>query len=130
MSEGGILYILLCFPLFFPFLFFYTTHIQLKPFNTFSPFYKPNNNFNPISQWILSRTLPTLSQKQPNRPSLELPRKPISVRCCRFVFVMILTFVTEVAKDSDASLGTRASAAKDALGDKASESKHDVCLAF
>ena len=30
-----------------------------------------------------------------------------------------------VAKDSNASLGTRASAAKDALGDKASETKHD-----
>jgi len=29
-----------------------------------------------------------------------------------------------VAKDSDASLGTRASAAKDALGDKADESSH------
>ncbi|KJZ80552.1 Glucose-repressible protein [Hirsutella minnesotensis 3608] len=32
----------------------------------------------------------------------------------------------QVAKDSDASIGTRASAAKDALGDKASESKHDA----
>ncbi|PHH63435.1 hypothetical protein CDD81_5814 [Ophiocordyceps australis] len=30
----------------------------------------------------------------------------------------------QVAKDSDASLGTRASAAKDALGDKANETKH------
>ncbi|KHN94129.1 glucose repressible protein Grg1 [Metarhizium album ARSEF 1941] len=34
----------------------------------------------------------------------------------------------EVAKDSNASLGTRssASAAKDALGDKANEHKHDA----
>ncbi|KAG6040467.1 hypothetical protein E4U41_000467 [Claviceps citrina] len=32
----------------------------------------------------------------------------------------------QVAKDSDASLGTRASAAKDAVSDKASESKHDA----
>lgn len=31
-----------------------------------------------------------------------------------------------VAKDSDASLGTRASAAKDALGDKADETSHGV----
>jgi hypothetical protein len=30
-----------------------------------------------------------------------------------------------VAKDSNASLGTRASAAKDAVGDKASETSHD-----
>ncbi|KAG5918936.1 hypothetical protein E4U60_000389 [Claviceps pazoutovae] len=32
----------------------------------------------------------------------------------------------QVAKDSDAPIGTRASAAKDALGDKATESKHDA----
>jgi len=32
-----------------------------------------------------------------------------------------------VAKDSDASIGTRASAAKDALGDKADETKNSVC---
>ncbi|KAL6819459.1 glucose-repressible protein Grg1 [Trichoderma sp. SZMC 28015] len=32
----------------------------------------------------------------------------------------------QVAKDSDASLGTRASAAKDAIGDKMDESKHDA----
>ncbi|KKP00019.1 hypothetical protein THAR02_07877 [Trichoderma harzianum] len=32
----------------------------------------------------------------------------------------------QVAKDSDASVGTRASAAKDALGDKMDESKHDA----
>ncbi|KAL6248957.1 hypothetical protein RBB50_004020 [Rhinocladiella similis] len=31
-----------------------------------------------------------------------------------------------VAKDSDASLGTRASAAKDALGDKVDESKNSA----
>ncbi|KAH0493868.1 hypothetical protein TgHK011_000514 [Trichoderma gracile] len=31
-----------------------------------------------------------------------------------------------VAKDSDAPIGTRASAAKDALGDKVDESKHDT----
>ena len=31
----------------------------------------------------------------------------------------------QVAKDSNASVGTRASAAKDALSDKASETKHD-----
>ncbi|KAH8179602.1 glucose-repressible protein grg1 domain-containing protein [Sarocladium implicatum] len=30
----------------------------------------------------------------------------------------------EVAKDGNAPIGTRASAAKDALGDKADESKH------
>lgn len=30
----------------------------------------------------------------------------------------------EVAKDSNASLGTRAEAAKDAIGDKMDESKH------
>ncbi|KIX10545.1 uncharacterized protein Z518_01628 [Rhinocladiella mackenziei CBS 650.93] len=34
-----------------------------------------------------------------------------------------------VAKDSDAPLGTRADAAKDAVGDKLDESKHSVCLA-
>lgn len=33
-----------------------------------------------------------------------------------------------VAKDSDASLGTRASAAKDAASDKIDESKNSVCL--
>lgn len=32
----------------------------------------------------------------------------------------------QVAKDSDASLGTRASAAKDAASDKLDESKHGV----
>ncbi|KAF7122564.1 hypothetical protein CNMCM5793_000589 [Aspergillus hiratsukae] len=32
----------------------------------------------------------------------------------------------QVAKDSDAPIGTRASAAKDALGDKADEHKHDA----
>merc|ERR1739848_424562 len=32
----------------------------------------------------------------------------------------------EVAKDSNAPIGTRASAAKDAVGDKAKESKHDA----
>ncbi|KAL7931157.1 glucose-repressible protein Grg1 [Trichoderma chlorosporum] len=32
----------------------------------------------------------------------------------------------QVAKDSDANLGTRASAAKDAVGDKMDESKHDA----
>ncbi|KAK7427954.1 hypothetical protein QQZ08_005567 [Neonectria magnoliae] len=32
----------------------------------------------------------------------------------------------EVAKDSNASIGTRASAAKDAVGDKAKESGHDT----
>ncbi|KAI1352123.1 glucose-repressible gene protein [Xylaria sp. FL0043] len=32
----------------------------------------------------------------------------------------------QVAKDSDASLGTRASAAKDAVGDKIDEQKHDT----
>lgn len=32
----------------------------------------------------------------------------------------------QVAKDSDASVGTRASAAKDALGNKMDESKHDA----
>ncbi|KAI1438344.1 glucose-repressible gene protein [Xylaria sp. CBS 124048] len=31
-----------------------------------------------------------------------------------------------VAKDSDASIGTRASAAKDAVGDKIDEQKHDT----
>ncbi|KAH7251722.1 glucose-repressible protein Grg1 [Fusarium tricinctum] len=31
-----------------------------------------------------------------------------------------------VAKDSNANIGTRASAAKDALSDKASEEKHDT----
>ncbi|KAH7008132.1 glucose repressible protein Grg1 [Ilyonectria destructans] len=32
----------------------------------------------------------------------------------------------EVAKDSNASIGTRASAAKDAIGDKSKESGHDA----
>ncbi|KAL8951393.1 MAG: hypothetical protein Q9222_002643, partial [Ikaeria aurantiellina] len=36
----------------------------------------------------------------------------------------------EVAKDNDASIGTRASAAKDAIGDKAGETKHDVCVLY
>ncbi|KAI0408040.1 glucose-repressible gene protein [Xylaria palmicola] len=31
----------------------------------------------------------------------------------------------QVAKDNDATLGTRASAAKDAVGDKFNEQKHD-----
>ena len=38
----------------------------------------------------------------------------------------MLIFITDVAKDSDASLGTRASAAKDAIGDKADESSNKV----
>ena len=40
---------------------------------------------------------------------------------------MTLTFMTDVAKDSNASAGTRATAAKDALGDKFDESKSGVC---
>ncbi|ODA81757.1 hypothetical protein RJ55_00261 [Drechmeria coniospora] len=32
----------------------------------------------------------------------------------------------EVAKDNNAPIGTRASAAKDALGDKFNENKHDA----
>ncbi|KAI4186576.1 MAG: hypothetical protein L6R41_003392 [Letrouitia leprolyta] len=36
----------------------------------------------------------------------------------------------DVAKDNDASLGTRASAAKDAASDKLDETKHDVSLLF
>ncbi|CAM1508395.1 Fc.00g052430.m01.CDS01 [Cosmosporella sp. VM-42] len=32
----------------------------------------------------------------------------------------------EVAKDNNAGIGTRASAAKDALSDKADETKHDT----
>ncbi|RFU77805.1 glucose repressible grg1 [Trichoderma arundinaceum] len=32
----------------------------------------------------------------------------------------------QVAKDSNANVGTRASAAKDALGDKFDENKHDA----
>ena len=32
----------------------------------------------------------------------------------------------QVAKDDNASIGTRASAAKDAVGDKADETKHSV----
>ena len=33
----------------------------------------------------------------------------------------------DVAKDSNAGVGTRAEAAKDAAGDKANEMKHTVC---
>lgn len=33
---------------------------------------------------------------------------------------------TEVAKDNDASLGSRATAAKDAVGDKFDESSHNT----
>lgn len=39
----------------------------------------------------------------------------------------LLTLETEVAKDDSASAGTRANAAKDAVGDKANEVKHSVC---
>ena len=39
----------------------------------------------------------------------------------------MLTPTIEVAKDSDASLGTRATAAKDAVGDKADEQSNKVC---
>ena len=39
----------------------------------------------------------------------------------------MLTFLLGVAKDSDASLGTRATAAKDAVGDKVDEEKNSVC---
>ncbi|KAI4118528.1 MAG: hypothetical protein LQ345_001462 [Seirophora villosa] len=34
----------------------------------------------------------------------------------------------EQAKNSEASIGTRAEAAKDAVGDKVDEQKHEVCL--
>ena len=40
----------------------------------------------------------------------------------------MLTLLLGVAKDSDASLGTRASAAKDAVGDKVDEEKNSVCF--
>lgn len=39
---------------------------------------------------------------------------------------MLLTL--GVAKDSNASAGTRASAGMDAVGDKAKEMKHTVCI--
>ena len=41
---------------------------------------------------------------------------------------MRLIQTSGVAKDSDASLGTRASAAKDAVGDKLDESGHSVSV--
>jgi hypothetical protein len=34
----------------------------------------------------------------------------------------------QVAKDNDASLGSRATAAKDAVGDKMDETSHNVCI--
>ena len=37
-------------------------------------------------------------------------------------------FCSETAKDSSAGVGTRAEAAKDAVGDKATEAKHSVCF--
>jgi hypothetical protein len=37
-----------------------------------------------------------------------------------------LTHLLDVAKDNDASLSTRATAAKDAVGDKLDEKKHEV----
>jgi len=51
--------------------------------------------------------------------------KRTSRRICKTHW--LLTLSSEVAKDSDASLGTRASAAKDAVGDKMDESGHSVC---
>lgn len=38
----------------------------------------------------------------------------------------VLTKTTEVAKDSNASLSSRATAAKDALGDKVDQSSHEA----
>ena len=45
------------------------------------------------------------------------------------LFLHQLTLTTlDVAKDSDAGIGTRASAAKDAVEDKGKETKHTVCI--
>lgn len=75
----------------------------------------------------------TLSTK-PQNPSRELdlrhPKKP--TRVCttysRLYITRMLNQRTDVAKDNDASLGTRATATKDMIGDKADEKKHEVCL--
>merc|ERR1712000_49829 len=75
---------------------------QLSTTTTFKP-----NPTNP-SQWIPSSKAPTTSLRRLRRLPLVPPRRP-----------------TRVAKDSDASIGTRASAAKDAIGDKAQEKKHE-----
>ena len=42
-------------------------------------------------------------------------------------FANISFCATGVAKDSDASLSNRATAAKDAMGDKMDETSHNVC---
>lgn len=64
----------------------------------------------------------------PKRPSLEPPRRPTRVRHWPSPPATIhLTLSSGVAKDSNTSVGTRASAAKDAVGDKMDESGHGVC---
>ena len=42
-------------------------------------------------------------------------------------YIHLLTYNQEVAKDDNADVSTRATAAKDAVGDKAGEMKHSVC---
>lgn len=57
----------------------------------------------------------------------KLPRRPTRVRSLIIPIPHSTAKIsTGVAKDSDASMGTRASAAKDAVGDKMNESKHDA----
>lgn len=58
-----------------------------------------------------------------------LPRRQTSVYSAltkSILAAIVLTVFAEVAKDSDAGMGTRAEAAKDAVGDKAKETKHTV----
>ena len=73
-----------------------------------------------------SGTLPTTLETLYHRLPTPLPRRPTRVRFKSTCQLVSLTHLVDVAKDSDASLGTRASAAKDAVGDKASEQSDKV----
>lgn len=86
----------------------------------------------PLSQWIPSRIPPS------KWPVMHVPAVALvhDADCSSSYVGDKVNEVTSgaskeanknVAKDSDASLGTRASAAKDAVGDKVDESSNSVC---
>jgi len=113
---------------------FLPSHLQLYPSHSRtiikSNFFKSTSDQTKLpSQWIPSRTPPSTS----STPSLLAACK-YADQSSSFVGDKVNEATSgaskeankNVAKDSDASVGTRASAAKDALGDKVDESKNSA----
>merc|ERR1711988_862034 len=85
-----------------------TSSKPLQPSNTqLQP--PTNTTTSNLSSWSLSSRVPTTSLRPSRALSLVLPRRP-----------------TRKSPRIPTPVGTRMSAAKDALGDKADESSHDA----